>query len=126
MRWTCKEISVSECGTHVERESDQRDLTDWPVFVRYYSRRDLSFKKDRLAAIDGLAKLLGTVRQDEYLFGFWTRDIPRQLFWMRHRDMTLNTSLPQVPAWSWASKIGAVEPFIESWLWKTSTTRAAC
>ena len=45
----------------------------------------------------------------------WTGDLPCQLSWMRMGKLKRNRFLPQIPSWSWASTVGLIEPFKQSW-----------
>lgn len=48
------------------------------------------------------------VRNDEYHFGLWTTNLGDTLLWVPSR-VELEVSCADVPSWSWASRMGAVD-----------------
>ena len=56
----------------------------WSLFTRY-SRRKLTFKTDKMAAISGIAQELQGLLKDEYLAGLWRSSLPESLIW-RHEN----------------------------------------
>ena len=58
-----------------------RALDEWRGIVEYCSGKDLSFGTDKLPAVSGLAKIMGSVISGEYLAGIWERDLPLGLLW---------------------------------------------
>jgi len=87
----------------------------WDWLLRQYGHRSVTFDKDRLPAIAGLARMLGDVLQDQYLAGIWKGDLQCGLIWESIRDHdSLSRSLEAhilnirernyvAPSWSWAS-----------------------
>jgi hypothetical protein len=53
----------------------------WPRIVEDFSRRKLSFEKDRLIAISGIATEFAQATGDQYLAGIWRRNLWRGLTW---------------------------------------------
>jgi hypothetical protein len=80
----------------------------WHPIVRIYSGANLTFGKDKLVALAGIARLGHIETGDQYLAGLWRSRIEEQLCWYRC------TSAPGVrppwraPTWSWASIDGQV------------------
>ncbi|CAK3877547.1 Hypothetical predicted protein [Lecanosticta acicola] len=54
---------------------------DWSRIVSRYSRCSLTKKSDKLIAVSGLAKQVGSRLNDEYVAGMWRQDLAIQLFW---------------------------------------------
>ncbi|OWY45241.1 HET-like protein [Alternaria alternata] len=75
--------------------------------------RSVTFDKDRLPAIAGLARVMGEVLRDQYLAGLWKGDLLEGLVWESAGAMMsrgLNSHLQNIrrrnyvaPSWSWAT-----------------------
>lgn len=93
------------------------------MVVTLYSGGDLTFVKDRLVAISGVAKWVSEQTADVYLAGLWERDLPKQLLWFRKRrsntddadakedpqtDVT-NPTEYLAPSWSWGSVYTSIQ-----------------
>ena len=51
----------------------------WENLVIIYSRGQLTYSKDKLAALSGVASELQAITGDHYLAGMWKGDLLRQL-----------------------------------------------
>jgi Heterokaryon incompatibility protein (HET) len=107
----------------------------WRDIIKLYTVRCLTFDRDALPAISGLARLIQRRVLDTYLAGLWREDLHRELLWYKSstpfhlppEDYALLKSLPFEeisptvlpyrsrrttefcpPTWSWASIRGAV------------------
>ena len=81
-------------------------LALWGCYLQEYSRGYLTFpEKDKLVAISGLARRLGS--GDEYCTGSWRQDLAGHLMWSVAKDKRPSTKAPErdprAPSWSWAS-----------------------
>jgi hypothetical protein len=80
-----------------------------PVLRRYYdlvevySRRSLTFDKDRLPAISGLAKRLHGLIGGDYAAGVWTTDFRQGILWSPKDRGVARRSAYIAPSWSWVS-----------------------
>ncbi|RSL42263.1 hypothetical protein CEP54_015543 [Fusarium duplospermum] len=100
-------------------------VLSWPRMMKDYSSKALTYDKDRLVAISGLARLRSLLTQEQYIAGIWVNywhfDLMwypvswRYLFytpsvrpWPSHRYVHENTP-PTLPSWSWASFPSAIE-----------------
>lgn len=81
----------------------------WGCILEEYTKRKLTYEKDRFVAISGIASKLredGTYR-GRYVAGLWERDLESQLLW-HTTDLSRTTSFqsvqsnPMFPTWSWA------------------------
>ncbi|KAF1970944.1 HET-domain-containing protein [Bimuria novae-zelandiae CBS 107.79] len=85
----------------------------WSDIVEDYSKRKLTFDKDRLVAISGLARILASVYGTEYVAGMWVKDLIRLLIWHKDVSEPLSSRDSQAayraPSWSWASVGGGVK-----------------
>jgi hypothetical protein len=80
--------------------------------------RELTFWKDRLVAISGIARLFCEQNHLEdyrnelgqyYLAGIWWKDIEQQLLWYRlGYELAPRPPDPYAPSWSWASVDGQI------------------
>ena len=72
----------------------------WQTLVGFYSGLELSVETDRLPAISGLAKFVGTPYLGRYLAGLWEAHLPSELLWYIY---TAKGRRPQgyiAPSWS--------------------------
>ena len=81
----------------------------WPQIVQLYSAANLTFGKDKLPALSGIARLGYNETSDQYLAGLWRGQIEEQLCW-RHWGSKSTVKRPpwRAPTWSWASVDGRV------------------
>lgn len=92
---------------HLSKQPVSRLL--WPKIVKLYSRCQLTFGKDKLVAISGIAKSIYDQNvQDSYVAGLWRQDIEQQLCW-KIRTQKPKVETPRAPSWSWASVDGIVD-----------------
>jgi hypothetical protein len=89
----------------------------WHTILEQYTRCLLTFPKDKLVAISGMAKLFREPLSDAYCAGLWIRRMPIELLWTRGiRDSPKPALLKstrecyRAPSWSWASIDEPVTP----------------
>lgn len=86
----------------------------WNRIVQDYSRTALSFARDKLAAVAGVAAMICDEQRHrmDASFGLWLRFLPDQLLWRAdHAYMggdVAPAALGLAPSWSWANFDGAV------------------
>jgi hypothetical protein len=75
------------------------------LIVNEYSKRDLTIKGDKKAAISGIATRIGRLRNDDTLIaGLWKGDLLKELSWQRGLDDFLRPPKEyRAPSWSWLS-----------------------
>ncbi|OOF93993.1 hypothetical protein ASPCADRAFT_516939 [Aspergillus carbonarius ITEM 5010] len=111
--WSC--VSSDECRfglLQIGRAMDMQMYSDWLWLVSDYSGRSLSRLTDRLAGIQGLANEFKKTRQDDYVMGIWTGELPMALLWKVCNDgweFHRVDDLSVFPSWSWASVVCLVE-----------------
>lgn len=82
----------------------------WCSSVEIYSKCSLTYSKDKLVAISGIAKMLIVEMGCDYLAGLWRRDLEHQLLWkIRSPCHAVNRDGTRGPSWTWASVDGAVK-----------------
>jgi hypothetical protein len=82
-------------------------LQQWFKIVEAYTVRSLTFEKDRLPAIAGIAKVFGRLTGYSYKAGLWDEDLIRGLAWfIRPGSNTYRRARCSdyvAPSWTWAS-----------------------
>jgi hypothetical protein len=136
--WVCEEIEGSELRRR-KRQTDYIlaipgsikpnapfDSNSWINLIHEYSESKLSFDKDRLAALSGLARrcYVGSRgRIGRYCAGLWGSHLHEHLTWQRSgsfdKHMTRRASTYPPPSWSWASINAPV-------MWESITLPPAC
>ncbi|KAG0649689.1 hypothetical protein D0Z07_3961 [Hyphodiscus hymeniophilus] len=107
MSWKCNQIEQNANGPLISRTKQPTSkCQSWTSIVTDYTARTLTYNSDRLAALEGYAKLLGIKRPyDEYLSGLWKSELLEQLLWYRSAASQPNPRPLSscAPSWSWAS-----------------------
>ncbi|KJZ69278.1 hypothetical protein HIM_11337 [Hirsutella minnesotensis 3608] len=77
----------------------------WYRTVQEYSRLQLTFESDKMAALAGLTQRLESLRSDDrYMVGLWERSLLLDLLWMVWPSPTPGRPrIARYPSWSWAS-----------------------
>ena len=87
-------------------------LVLWSQMVHQYQALDLTYARDKLVAISGLAKMYSRSLNTKYLAGMWLEQLPMQLLWEKDDEEHPMGCRPYTgyiaPTWSWASLPGLV------------------
>jgi hypothetical protein len=87
-------------------------MRTWARVVEDYTTRKLTFEKDKLAALDGLAQHVASLTLDQYCFGLWKANILSGIMWRtapyEDVDERRGRIAGRAPSWSWASMDGRV------------------
>jgi hypothetical protein len=101
--------------TRHDPSSEHNLLVQWPKLVEQFTAKGLTYPKDRLAALSGLATLAHEkTPTSRYLAGMWSTDMAYSLLWASDHDEANETPVarmpvvPFAPSWSWASVVGPV------------------
>jgi hypothetical protein len=81
----------------------------WNMIVQEYSRHGITYRKDRLPAISGMAKQFRALGQNsDYLAGLWKDTFFQNLMWHASSPSASMTRSTEwiAPTWSWSS-VGA-------------------
>lgn len=115
--WDCFKASGNEVyrrslGPNQMPRQSWDSRFSWEHIVEEYSKRQISFAKDRLPALAGLAARHAERTKHTYLAGMWLEDMPYSLLW-RLRLFGFDPDMPKpkdsgcgganIPSWSWAS-----------------------
>lgn len=74
----------------------------WREIICEFTGMQLTDPTDRLAAIHGVAKQIGSARGDQYLFGLWEDSFTADILWYCDSPSSVQTKRI-APSWSWAA-----------------------
>jgi hypothetical protein len=83
----------------------------WRAMVAGYTHGSLTFGKDKLPALQGVAKRIQSQRRCAYYAGLWEDTLCLDLSWRSVRRTT-RLSEYRAPSWSWASTEGRIHWFV--------------
>jgi hypothetical protein len=92
-------------------EREDQALGKWAVIITAYSNCSLTYQKDKIVAISGVARLLSESWKDQYCAGLWRKHIEFQLCWFTSQPINTVTRPPaelRAPSWSWLAFDGPV------------------
>jgi hypothetical protein len=87
----------------------------WACIVRDFSALGLTYKRDTLPALSGLARSIGHLNPGKYIAGIWEKDVSYQLGWRRDRShpepryKSTEGDARAQPTFSWITSLGAVK-----------------
>jgi hypothetical protein len=106
------EVHNARTGAIVNFEPPNKRLSlynAWHQIVETSSQLKVTFERDRLPALSGLASVfLEKLNGDEYIAGLWRNNLYRDLLWHRADSYLKKTSYSVVPSWSWAAYAGRI------------------
>jgi hypothetical protein len=80
----------------------------WARVVHLYTSANLTFARDKLPALSGIARRIHSQKGGQYLAGLWRDEkIEAQLCWRVQEPRTRPTAW-RAPSWSWASVDGSI------------------
>ncbi|KIL92405.1 tol protein [Fusarium avenaceum] len=122
--WECdgctgSEVSPDSINKGGNRESildltGRHKYTAWRRTLAKYTQSDLTFEKDRLIAIAGLAKLVASKTGGTYLAGIWLDSWMQDLSWQPGKQRARSSKLKSEeltmvpPSWSWLGYSGSI------------------
>lgn len=120
MYWSCRHIAqprplgfkseLSANPSPTWRIFDRDVSTDesWFDLVTDYSKCELTYPSDKLAAISGIAMELQTRTDEIYRSGLFESSLPQGLLWFSG-GQSLKRQDQRVPSWSWGSVDGPIQ-----------------
>lgn len=129
--WDCRESMLCECGqrppdlpfNQVTIKSGDGELLPykWRKIAGFYCALNLTYPKDKLPALSGLAK---QVREQKggatYLAGLWSDSLDLDLVWIPYGPENPRADEYIAPSWSWA---GVGRRIIYPSLWRAKEER---
>lgn len=115
--WECRHTIASEClpdgftdrlGSGLLRTMRQMEHLQgwWAEVVHLFTGADLTFARDKLPALSGVARRIHGQKGGQYLAGLWRDErLEAQLCW-RVFDPKIRPTEWRAPSWSWASVDG--------------------
>jgi hypothetical protein len=118
--WECMEATACECSflDHVKPENiskimHHRSLVPgnqsrsalgekWHALVSAYSRLAMTYGKDKLQALSGMARQMNRALNDTCIAGLWKGSLVADMLWETY-DPQARPSPWRSPTWSWAS-----------------------
>jgi hypothetical protein len=132
--WECHHCDASESfpegSPEFEREHifhrDRKPISEiWHTIVRLYTGAKLTFARDKMVAISGLAQKAFEENVDQYLAGLWRKDIELQLLWcQQHPGRRLVPGSKYVPSWSYEKRLPRSKYRAPSWSWASVDEKA--
>jgi hypothetical protein len=96
------EMLVRFEGQTLEEKMEFHD--SWYQIVERYSTRKLTFDRDRVPAIQGIAYFIAKDTKFKFTAGLWIEFLPFNLLWVLKGSPQKRPDPPRlVPTWSWAS-----------------------
>jgi hypothetical protein len=90
--------------------SPMKSTLSWGEIVKDYSSRKLTFGRDKLPALAGLAQKVQTATKHTYVAGLWLETLAwdllwtsRVVYWVHEKPKYSLNRLESIPSWSWAS-----------------------
>ena len=76
----------------------------WHAIVQGYTSKNLTYEKDRLPALSGLARRFCQMKTvTDYLAGLWRDNLALDLLWFIPENGQTEVINIGLPSWSWAS-----------------------
>lgn len=90
--------------------SVEESIGAWGKIVGAYISSGLSFERDRVVAISGIAGFIGQKMHVEYHAGLWKTKMEMQMCWLLEESATKSpvATFRRAPSWSWFSVTGKV------------------
>ena len=114
--WSCMCRNETEVGEKSAILSILERSTDWSEIVSLYSAKQLSYPKDKLIALQGIANSLQKKSKVSYFSGLWASGLPSNLLWsvkaQEFRDAKRLPETLNLPSWSWVSVHAPISPSI--------------
>jgi hypothetical protein len=78
----------------------------WWQIIESYSKCALTYRRDKLVAISGIARKIQLQTNEQYIAGMWREGLEGQLCWttkLPKRGCISDRSVYRAPSWSWAA-----------------------
>ena len=110
--WECKQLATSEDGQMAEKMVEKTSFTldEWYETVERYTACDITYDKDVLPALAGIARRFAQTNGFSYCAGIWLDRLIDCLLWYPHNvyGKKRKREVYVAPTFSWASSQGPV------------------
>ncbi|KIW35355.1 uncharacterized protein PV07_02055 [Cladophialophora immunda] len=114
---TMANMSLSSClAPWLDQKRANSDKNDskasvWNSIVGDYAKRALTYSRDTLPALSGVALKMQTCGMGKYLAGLWEQDLANGLMWSSFRGWDCERHSTYIaPTFSWALRVSPVTP----------------
>ena len=83
-------------------------MREWERIVKAYSRAHLTYPKDKLTALSGMARFWAPAMKTRYIAGHWESHLKETLTW-RVRTCLPRPAQERAPSFSWTAVEGEIE-----------------
>lgn len=122
--WECNTLVDCQCGgihtfgsfkpayaqvaLGLDKQTNSR-THNWLWVIEVYTNQNLTFAKDRLPALSGLARQAQAAGWGQYAAGLWREDLEAMICWEVH-NKAASTRYPEYlgPSWSWVNISGSI------------------
>lgn len=81
----------------------------WHETLEDYTRRKMTFDRDKITAIGGIASVISQRTGDTLISGLWENDVLRSLLWrVVDSSVEVKPTALSMPSWSWAKTHGLI------------------
>lgn len=120
--WSCfAMIKDEEGGDPTDADRDvllnincENAARKWQMLLSQYVRSSLTYSKDRLAAIEGVATIFSKILPDGIHAGVADDGTGESLLWYTEAPATKSSEEFHVPSWSWASLKATISFWLDS------------
>ncbi|CAD6443602.1 c3eb3a84-62c9-4c5b-af84-ae19b046cb71 [Sclerotinia trifoliorum] len=110
--WECRYGDAREYSPRIAKRKFAGIYSRWGEIVNKYTGAQLTYSKDKLVAIAGIAFAANEETGDEYLAGLWRTNLEEQLLWIvageNQKGRPASWEPYRAPSWSWASIDGQI------------------
>ena len=99
------ETLVQFAGGTLEEKIEFHDA--WYQLVERYSVRNITYDRDKLAAMDGITQFIEEGAHFHFVTGLWAETLAFNLLWFVKGD-AMRRPERRLPTWSWASVDGCI------------------
>lgn len=108
-KWISQSIVLSNIDIAASDDEIQTAYNNWNLIITMYTSLRLTFERDKLVGLSGLASTWSRVLKDEYIAGHWRKTLPLGLVWYSNDPRTEHENRKYTaPSWSWAAIDGTI------------------
>lgn len=82
---------------------------EWLPLVEMYTRCGLTKESDKLVALSGMARRIGSRTKAAWCAGIWDNNLVQGMLWLGELGGLSAPTTPRAPSWSWAAWDGPIQ-----------------